>query len=658
MKATKHVVLTLAALSASITVALASPAMTVTPSTVSITYVKGTGPGAAQNVVVKAVTGSIYFTVDSSLPNWLMVTPVNGTPSSTSGTTVAFSASPFVANMGAGVYTATVPFHQGSPDNPVSVSVTLTVSNAAATIVPPANLSLSWTATPGAALPTASLLLESTGDPVTFSLTPTYTNPSSAWFTVSTPSHVAYSWGTTATFSFVQSAFDNATIGKSLTGSLTITPSSGAAAITVKITIAITGPAATVTSIKPPKLPVVGGSGTGTRTIAVTGTNFVDGMNVHLNSGSPIVNNCSTFAAAKVNALCIQSSTLLYVKLTEATDLKNPGTITVNVGAANGTVTATTNPIVYAVTDSASFIEPASGNPSVSPYEIVSIFGDNLASSVVYGQLTSGRYTNSLTDSASHAIKVHFFIGATGTTPLTTDPDAYLLLATPTQINLVVPSTLPAAGSSAAYLTVDNSVASSDPVVLDVAVANPGFFTTTNGRNQAVAVLPDGSVNSSSNTAVLGTSSYITLYLAGMGAPTSTGAIATSGPVTTCVGLSNYVTAALAANSSWTTVDGSTIDSTLFPFNLPPCFDTTGSFSVTIGGVDFTSHASYAGWVSGSIAGLYQMNITLPTGSISGATKVPTSAAPAGTNGGSPYYIVATVGGVSSPASTVYVYLK
>jgi len=117
MKATKHVVLTLAALSASITVALASPAMTVTPSTVSITYVKGTGPGAAQNVVVKAVTGSIYFTVDSSLPDWLMVTPVNGTPTATSGTTVAFSASPFVANMGAGVYTATVPFHQGSPDN-------------------------------------------------------------------------------------------------------------------------------------------------------------------------------------------------------------------------------------------------------------------------------------------------------------------------------------------------------------------------------------------------------------------------------------------------------------------------------------------------------------------------------------------------------------
>jgi hypothetical protein len=66
----------------------------------------------------------------------------------------------------------------------------------------------------------------------------------------------------------------------------------------------------------------------------------------------------------------------------------------------------------------------------------------------------------------------------------------------------------------------------------------------------------------------------------------------------------------------------------------------------------------YAGWVNGSVAGLYQMNLALPVGSLTAATKVPLSGAPAGTNGGNPYYITVTVGGVTSPDNAVYVYLK
>ena len=654
MQAKKHVLLALTAVALSAGAARAATTMSATPNTVSVTYTKGTGPGASQNVVVKPSAGSIYFTVDPTLPDWLMVSPMNGSPSSTTGTTLAFTASSFAANLGAGVYSATVTLHSNGIAD-ATISVTLTVKNAAATIVPPAAINISsWKS--GDPLPSASMLLQSTGDPVTFTMTPHYTNPTSAWFTLSTPSYIAYSWGTTVSFNFVQSAFDNATLGKSLTGSITITPSNGAAAVTVNVTVSVGTPVATISSITPAKLPVVS-SGTGTRTIAVAGTNFFDGMNVHLNSAAAMTNSCSGFAAAKGNALCIQSNKLLYVKLTEANDLKNAGTITVNVGAANSTVTVTTNPIVYAVADSASFVEVASGNQSVSPYELITIFGDNFTSSVVYGSVSGHRYSNSLTDGAGHAIQVHFY-GSDGSTPLTKDPDAYLLLATPTQINLIVPSSIGAPAAGGTVAVVDYNSTLSDPVTFDVVAAHPGFFTTDNGLHQVVAVHPDGTTNSASNPVVQGTNSFVTLYLTGLGAPDSTGDVTDPGPALTCLSVAHYMAAANTAYSTtWTTVDGVVLDATVFgSFNLPPCLTTAPT--VTIGGVDVTAHVTYAGWVAGAVGGLYQMNISLPANTLSGAVKVPTGAAPAGGNGGNPYYINATVGSASTPNNAVYVYVK
>ena len=657
MQAQKHVLLALTALAVSMGVARATATtMNITPSTVAVTYVKGTGPGAAQNVVVKPSAGSIYFTVDPNLPDWLMVSPTNGTPSSTSGTTVAFSASPFASSLGAGQYTATVTFHANTGTNTApdqTVSVTLTVKNAAATIVPPGNVSIS-TWKPGMALPSASFVLQSTGDPVTFTLSEKYSNPSSAWFTLSPASYIAYSWGTTVTFSFVQAAFDNATIGKSLTGSITITPSNGTSAITVNVTVTVGAPTVTVTSVKPPKLPVVA-SGTNTRTVAVAGTNFADGMNVHVNSNAALTNNCSTFDAAKTEALCIQSSTLLYVKLTESSDLKNAGTVTINAGGASGQVTVTTAPIVYAVTDSASFVEPASGNASVSPYELISIFGDNFTSNTVYGSVSTSRYSNSLTDGAGHSIKVHFF-QSDGSTDLANDPDAYLLLATPTQINLVVPSSIGSPAVGGTVFVVNYNSVLSDPVTLNVVAADPGFFTTNGGQGQAVAVLQDGSDNSTTDPGIQGSSAFLTFYLTGMGAPDSTGA--TTDSSTSCLSVANYLAAANTAYSTtWTTVDGAVIDNTLFgPHNLPPCLATAPT--VSIGGVDFTSHVTYAGWVTGSVTGLYQMNVMLPASSLNGAVKVPATVAPAGSNSSNPYYVNVTVGGAASPSNSAYVYLK
>src|SRR5882724_8943189 len=132
MQATKLVLLALTALSISPTVVRAATTINVTPNAVSVTYVKGTGPGAAQTVVVKPAAGSIYFTVDPSVPNWLMVSPTNGSPTSAAGTTVSFTASSFAASLGSGVYTGTVTLHATTGANTApdaTIAVTLTVKN-------------------------------------------------------------------------------------------------------------------------------------------------------------------------------------------------------------------------------------------------------------------------------------------------------------------------------------------------------------------------------------------------------------------------------------------------------------------------------------------------------------------------------------------------
>src|SRR5581483_10400493 len=148
---------------------------------------------AAQTVVVKPSAGSIYFTVDAAVPNWLLVSPDNGSPTSTSGTTLSLSASPYAASLGSGQYSGTVTLHSSGLAD-ATITVTLVVKSAAATIASsPSTVNITnWVA--GTSLPTQTLLVQSSGDPVTFSVAPKYTSPTTAWFTISTSSYIAYSW--------------------------------------------------------------------------------------------------------------------------------------------------------------------------------------------------------------------------------------------------------------------------------------------------------------------------------------------------------------------------------------------------------------------------------------------------------------------------------
>jgi uncharacterized protein (TIGR03437 family) len=71
---------------------------------------------------------------------------------------------------------------------------------------------------------------------------------------------------------------------------------------------------------------------------------------------------------------------------------------------------------------------------------------------------------------------------------------------------------------------------------------------------------------------------------------------------------------------------------------LPPCFVNSGStaITVTLGSTALTGNAiGYAGFVGGSVAGLYQINVTIPgnfatTGNVPLTVSIGSATSPAG----------------------------
>jgi len=169
-------------------------------------------------------------------------------------------------------------------------------------------------------------------------------------------------------------------------------------------------------------------------------------------------------------------------------------------------------------------------------------------------------------------------------------------------------------------------------------------------------------VNGSANPALA--NDTLSIYVTGLGAPDSTAADALSNKSTlfpsACVAISNTAkatpgylqvvntTAAGYTSPKWTTIDGAVISygpNTLLA-GLPPCMNSP--VTVVIGTAPNTLTLSgnsigYAGFASSAVAGLYQINATLPsTLNWSNGTSINTSAT---------YPIQVTIGGVASPAT-------
>ena len=598
------------------------------PSPVALTYQLPSTAGSAVAVKITA-TSSTYFTIDpSTVPIWLSLDASNGT-ATTTGATVNFTPNAVGGSLAAGTYGGTVHVKvTGFAD--LTVPVSLVVSNPAPTLTISQGSSVSINWTPGTAYPTSTLTAVSSDQPIAFTVSTAVTAPSTPnWIKTNRSSGVAYSFGTPIVVSFVQSVFDNANVGDSLTGTVTVTPAGGSA-IDVAFTITVTPPSAVITRIFPTQTPTQASSPSSVN-VVVSGTGFIPSTGANPTAITLTVGSGSATPLSSGAVNVVSADTMILT--IPGADLGADAAITItaqngNIGSpVTATLTVTSAPIIYSVTDAASLVEASPGSsPTFAPYEMITIFGANFGvgsgNNVSATTDSFGRYPNTLTAN-SHPLTVSFF-KADGTTLIA---NAYLLFATDTQINAFVPSGV--VGNSTVNIAVNyNSVASAN-YAASVAAADPGMFTVnSSGQGQgAILLSADYSVNSASNKAAKG--STVLLYLAGMGAPnsTATNTAGTSAPTFPggCISTASYISTenGLSSHPSppWTTLDGAVIASANLATNkFPPCFASSGAVSVTIGG--FAATVSYAGFVADSVAGLYQINVVVPSAVTSG-TAVP-----------------------------------
>jgi uncharacterized protein (TIGR03437 family) len=329
----------------------------------------------------------------------------------------------------------------------------------------------------------------------------------------------------------------------------------------------------------------------------------------------------------------------------------------------------TTNPVIAAITSTATYLQPNPGTlPVVAPYELVSIFGANFgatSSVVATPDSTYNKYPTALTVGTSSGknivLKVNFTGNVTsgGKTAATTYA-APILFADATQINAVVPS-----GFNAGTVTVSVSSGTattppaSDSFSLNYVAAAPGIFTlSAQGTGQgAIINNSTGVVNGVGNGAVQGAET-LQIYMTGLGTPNSTAADAASNSglvyPTNCVSVASYLalvntsvttgTKYTAPTPAWTGLEGALMTRVLGGY-APCMLNSVGATTVTVSFNGGSAQAvSYAGLVYDSVAGLYQVNVPVPGGLTTmqaGSVTIP---------------LTVTINGITSPPVNVVIH--
>ncbi len=628
-----------------------------TPSPASISYVKGSGAAAyAQvNVTAPGVTPAPFFSVDtSSLPIWLTVDAVTGTvPKSIrfSNTTVADTLAP-------GTYSTSVRLNvSGYGALAVPISLFITNSSPKLSIEGGNVVSMNWTV--GQALPTPTVTAISTDTPIAYTATTGGTlQPTIA---AGQQNGLAYSFGTPINVSFNPLVFAAAQPGTQLTGTLSLTWGSPASTIVVTFSVNVLSPGSTVTGLSPASLPT---ASSGTFTVALTGTGFVTGTDPTQRTKVGIVSNGSLITDTNISSTIVNPSNMILTFTVPATadanlpfspsgtggnviiGVCNPVNGTCSIPTGQATLSIGSNPIIQAVTSASSLIQVTPPTvPTIAPYDMISIFGANFCSSGGTGcsssQVLTGSpdpvllsYPTSLSPDAAgatqRAVSVTFQTTASTPVSLGTAP---LLFATNGQINLLVPSGVAAQIGNQVNIVVNfgygsgATLHSSAPFTVNVAATDPGIFTIgADGQGSGAAL--DLSYNLIGNTnpggmrSTAADSDTIQIYMTGLGVPDSTASNGSTGGgvwPTDCVSPASFLSSFnTQTGNSLASLDGTLLlSSVLNTGRMAPCILQTVSSnpdpdlpSVTIGGVAGT--VTYAGWVPSAVAGLYQLNVTLP----------------------------------------------
>ena len=530
------------------------PTLSLTPTTLSFSYQVGATLPAEQKVQIK-LSGSA-----AALDYTITVSAgsewlIISQLTGKTGTSVGVRVNP--TSLLAGSYAATVQVDATGVSAPVTFTATLLVKNPPpAMTAAPATLTFSYET--GQAAPAAQTVAVSTsGEPVSF----TAAASGGAWLAVDRTSGIAMA-GSPVTLT-VTVAVDGLIPG-SYTGRITLTSSNASnKAATVSVTLAVTAGTAAIGSIWPNAAPL----GSNDATITIRGQNFFK---------TSVVNAGSTALTAT-----LVSTTVLLAVIPKTLLASGEGALAVTVtnapkpasNAATFTVTAP-GPQIQAVVNAASFAT-GSTPPTLAPGEIFSIFGSGLGSATLLQAIpTGGAYPATLGTPAT-AVEVEVTTGVWVALPI--------IFAQANQINAVTRFAMtPATGRR---LRVTYNSLTSSVFVFDAVAADPGVFTiNSSGRGQAAALNYNAttgaySLNSDSNAAAK--DSIVVIYLTGGGATTPL-----PSPEGQVIPLSG---------------------------TLPSL---AGTVSVTIGGEGATVQS--ATLAPGSIAGLVQLNVTVPSAAKAG----------------------------------------
>jgi hypothetical protein len=637
--------------------------LTGTLSSPSMTYVKNSGsPGSVSLALTSSPSGLFYSVNTATLPIWLTVNTTSGNAPSS----VLFSSTSACDSLAPGTYTATVQLAV-SGDAPLSETISLLITNSAPTLSVSGSTTQNLFWTLGTSLPTDSITLVSSDSPIAY--TATSGGILAPIIQASQQSGLAYSFGTEIGLTFNSVLFESVSPGTVLTGTVTITSGNPVSTIVVTINITVEAPGATLTSLSPASLPTA--SPGQTFTVTLTGANFITSGIPSQRTQVGVVGSSltpdSNFSYTVINPSNIQLTITVPTQTDGNLNFAAGGSVVIGVcnpvggscSIATGqqTLTIAVGPIIQAVTSASAYTEVAPGaSATTAAYDMLSIFGSSFCSSGGTGcsssqvlaqppSATTQQYPTSLSpDSGVHNLTVTFYVHGTGGALIGSAP---LLFATNSQINLLVPAAVNShtgAGAvdlvvnygTAAMPSTEAAAATSAIYKLNIAATNPGVFTEgEDGQGNAAALSATYATISQANPAGMhytaGNSDTILLYVTGLGVPNSTAADTSGGGSAApadCISPANYESALQTASGvTLTNIDGAIIQASLIdPSRKPPCMATSSGTpttipAVTIGGVAATS-IGYAGFVEGSVAGLYQINVKLPgtTGSFTSPT--------------------------------------
>jgi uncharacterized protein (TIGR03437 family) len=531
--------------------------MTASPGMLAFTVQLGSPTGPQPQAL--SITGSSGLLAYTSLAatttggSWLTLQNSGGnTPGTINVAVTNYS------NLQAGPYSGTVTISSPASNSPVTVPVTLTVLAAPALSASPLQINLTQGQTTGSNPNTQSIQVtagtgQTSGASIGVSVTAT-TNKGGNWLTV-TPTAAT----TPATLTVTIDSGGLA-IG-TYPGMITITPTAGSVQL-VPVTLNVINPqtlSAAPTSVAftypqgaptPTAQTVTVSSGTGpvlSLSTAVTTSNNGNWLSVTPTGGSTPLALSIAVNPAGLTPNKYTGTITVSASDDSVTPLPIPVTLTVTTGGPN----------IISVVNGASF---AAG--PVAPGEFVTIYGSGLGPAAGAGTTSTGTIGSTLSDT-----QVYF-----------DDAIAPILFTSAGQVNVIVPYQL--ATKSSTNLTVWYKGTASAGDDLRVVDSVPGIFVL-NAAGQGAIVNQDGTVNSSTNGAAIG--SVVSIYATGQGETNPPG------------------------------VDG-VIATTASP--QPPPLPVT----VLIGGLPAT--VSYAGNAPGAPEGFMQINATVPSG-IPAGTSVP-----------------------------------